>query len=243
MRDLVREAGGDIRLAEHGIVYVDEIDKIASASSLHGPDVSRTGVQRALLKPMEETDVELRVAHDMVSQMEALAGLAAHRQAREEDRQHAQHPLHPQRRLHRPRRDRQAAAHALGHRFPGRREGARRRAAVVVPAPGGPRGSDRLRLRVGVRRPRAGDGGARPADRGGPLRDPAQPELPGHPGKESRLQGLRHRRALRGRGAAQTRDAGPPAAHRRPRPRERGRGGAAEVREEAPLDGHHAASS
>jgi ATP-dependent protease Clp ATPase subunit len=29
-------------------------------------------VQRALLKPMEETDVELRVAHDMVSQMEAL---------------------------------------------------------------------------------------------------------------------------------------------------------------------------
>ena len=29
-------------------------------------------MQRALLKPMEETDVELRVAHDMVSQMEAL---------------------------------------------------------------------------------------------------------------------------------------------------------------------------
>jgi endopeptidase Clp ATP-binding regulatory subunit ClpX len=72
VRDLVREAGGDIRLAEHGIVYIDEIDKIASAGSSHGPDVSRTGVQRALLKPMEETDVELRVAHDMVSQMEAL---------------------------------------------------------------------------------------------------------------------------------------------------------------------------
>jgi ATP-dependent Clp protease ATP-binding subunit ClpX len=72
VRDLVREAGGDIRLAEHGIVYIDEIDKIASAGSAHGPDVSRTGVQRALLKPMEETDVELRVAHDMVSQMEAL---------------------------------------------------------------------------------------------------------------------------------------------------------------------------
>jgi endopeptidase Clp ATP-binding regulatory subunit ClpX len=72
VRDLVREAGGDVRLAEHGIVYIDEIDKIASAASSHGPDVSRTGVQRALLKPMEETDVELRVAHDMVSQMEAL---------------------------------------------------------------------------------------------------------------------------------------------------------------------------
>jgi ATP-dependent protease Clp ATPase subunit len=71
VRDLVREAGGDVRLAEHGIVYIDEIDKIASAASSHGPDVSRTGVPRALLKPMEETDVELRVAHDMVSQMEA----------------------------------------------------------------------------------------------------------------------------------------------------------------------------
>jgi len=35
-------------------------------------DVSRTGVQRALLKPMEETEVELKVPHDIVSQMEAL---------------------------------------------------------------------------------------------------------------------------------------------------------------------------
>jgi endopeptidase Clp ATP-binding regulatory subunit ClpX len=72
VRDLVREADGDIRRAEHGIIYIDEIDKIASSGGSYGPDVSRTGVQRALLKPMEETDVELRVAHDMVSQMEAL---------------------------------------------------------------------------------------------------------------------------------------------------------------------------
>jgi endopeptidase Clp ATP-binding regulatory subunit ClpX len=72
VRDLVREAGGDIRLAEHGIVYIDEIDKIASSSSAHGPDVSRTGVQRGLLKPMEETSVDMKVPHDAVSQMEAL---------------------------------------------------------------------------------------------------------------------------------------------------------------------------
>lgn len=72
VRDLVREAGGDIRLAEHGIVYIDEIDKIASSASAHGPDVSRTGVQRGLLKPMEETSVDMKVPHDAVSQMEAL---------------------------------------------------------------------------------------------------------------------------------------------------------------------------
>jgi endopeptidase Clp ATP-binding regulatory subunit ClpX len=72
VRDLVREAGGDIRLAEHGIVYIDEIDKIASSVTAHGPDVSRTGVQRGLLKPMEETSVDMKVPHDAVSQMEAL---------------------------------------------------------------------------------------------------------------------------------------------------------------------------
>ena len=64
VRELVHEAGGDIELAQYGIVYLDEIDKIASSRSLIGPDVSRTSVQRALLKPMEETDVELKVPHD-----------------------------------------------------------------------------------------------------------------------------------------------------------------------------------
>ena len=72
VRDLVAEAEGDIEMAQYGIIYLDEIDKIASSHNLLGPDVSRTGVQRALLKPMEETEVELKVPHDIVSQMEAL---------------------------------------------------------------------------------------------------------------------------------------------------------------------------
>jgi ATP-dependent Clp protease ATP-binding subunit ClpX len=72
IRDLVHEAGDDIELAEYGIVYVDEIDKIASSHSLIGPDVSRTGVQRALLKPMEETDVDLKTPHDPISQIQAI---------------------------------------------------------------------------------------------------------------------------------------------------------------------------
>jgi ATP-dependent Clp protease ATP-binding subunit ClpX len=72
VRDLVYEANGDIEMAQYGIIYIDEIDKIASSNNLIGPDVSRTGVQRALLKPMEETEVDLKVPHDPISQLEAI---------------------------------------------------------------------------------------------------------------------------------------------------------------------------
>jgi ATP-dependent Clp protease ATP-binding subunit ClpX len=73
VRDLVYAAGEDLELAQYGIIYIDEIDKIASAThTWGGPDVSRTGVQRALLKPMEETEVDLKVAHDPVSQIQAI---------------------------------------------------------------------------------------------------------------------------------------------------------------------------
>ena len=70
VRDLVREADGDIEHAQHGIIYIDEIDKIASSRNLVGADVSRTGVQRALLKPMEETEVDLKVPHDPISMLQ-----------------------------------------------------------------------------------------------------------------------------------------------------------------------------
>lgn len=72
IRDLVREADDNIDLAEHGIVYIDEIDKIASSRNTIGADVSRTGVQRALLKPMEETEVDLKVPHDPISMIQEI---------------------------------------------------------------------------------------------------------------------------------------------------------------------------
>jgi len=72
VRDLVREAEGDIERAQYGIIYIDEIDKIASSSNLIGADISRTGVQRALLKPLEETEVDLKVPHDPISIMQEL---------------------------------------------------------------------------------------------------------------------------------------------------------------------------
>jgi ATP-dependent Clp protease ATP-binding subunit ClpX len=72
VRDLVREADDDIKLAECGIIYIDEIDKIASSRNIIGADVSRTGVQRALLKPMEETNVDLKVPHDPISMIQEI---------------------------------------------------------------------------------------------------------------------------------------------------------------------------
>jgi len=72
VRELVHEADGDIEIAQHGIIYVDEIDKISSSGRSSGPDVSGSGVQRNLLKLMEETDVDLKSPHDLSSQMETV---------------------------------------------------------------------------------------------------------------------------------------------------------------------------
>ncbi|HEX9427053.1 MAG TPA: ATP-dependent protease ATPase subunit HslU [Candidatus Polarisedimenticolia bacterium] len=48
------------RVAESGIIFIDEIDKIAGRESAHGPDVSRQGVQRDLLPLVEGTTVNTK---------------------------------------------------------------------------------------------------------------------------------------------------------------------------------------
>ncbi|RMG50055.1 MAG: ATP-dependent protease ATPase subunit HslU [Acidobacteria bacterium] len=48
------------RVEQSGIVFLDEIDKIAGRESGHGPDVSREGVQRDLLPLIEGTTVTTR---------------------------------------------------------------------------------------------------------------------------------------------------------------------------------------
>ncbi len=75
VRDLVRAADDNIEMAQYGIIYIDEIDKIAGNRDRIGADVSRTGVQRALLKPMEETEVDLKVPHDPVSMFQEIEHL------------------------------------------------------------------------------------------------------------------------------------------------------------------------
>ncbi|MBM3215305.1 AAA family ATPase [Candidatus Poribacteria bacterium] len=71
IRDLVTQADGDAELAQYGIVYLDEVDKIATPTNVIGRDVSGRGVQMNLLKLMEETDVDLRSPFDPASQMQA----------------------------------------------------------------------------------------------------------------------------------------------------------------------------
>jgi len=71
VRDLVKAADGDVELAQYGIIYIDEIDKIASEASRSGRDVSGRGVQINLLKLMEETEVNLQSPQDMMGQMKA----------------------------------------------------------------------------------------------------------------------------------------------------------------------------
>lgn len=48
------------RVEQSGIVFVDEIDKIAGRESAYGPDVSREGVQRDLLPLVEGTTVNTK---------------------------------------------------------------------------------------------------------------------------------------------------------------------------------------
>ncbi len=48
------------RVEQGGIIFLDEVDKIAGRESGHGPDVSREGVQRDLLPIIEGTTVNTR---------------------------------------------------------------------------------------------------------------------------------------------------------------------------------------
>ncbi|MFQ5904412.1 MAG: ATP-dependent protease ATPase subunit HslU, partial [Candidatus Binatia bacterium] len=48
------------RVEQSGIVFIDEIDKIAGRESTHGPDVSREGVQRDLLPIVEGSTINTK---------------------------------------------------------------------------------------------------------------------------------------------------------------------------------------
>jgi ATP-dependent HslUV protease ATP-binding subunit HslU len=63
--DMDRVVGDAVeRVEQAGIIFLDEIDKIASRDQTHGPDVSREGVQRDILPIVEGTTVTTK--HGMV---------------------------------------------------------------------------------------------------------------------------------------------------------------------------------
>ena len=76
VRDLIRRAGGDIKRASHGIIYLDEVDKLAGSSDGGGRDVSGRGVQTNLLKLMEDGDVPVLSPNDVTGQVQSAMSAA-----------------------------------------------------------------------------------------------------------------------------------------------------------------------
>ena len=72
VRQLYKKADKNIKMAEFGIIYLDEIDKITGSESKHHKDVSGRGVQSNLLKLMEDTEVPTTPAWDVQSQIKQM---------------------------------------------------------------------------------------------------------------------------------------------------------------------------
>jgi len=76
VRDLIRRAGGDVKRASHGIIYLDEVDKLAGSGEGGGRDVSGRGVQTNLLKIMEDGDVPVLSPNDVTGQLQSAMSAA-----------------------------------------------------------------------------------------------------------------------------------------------------------------------
>ncbi|MCH3987100.1 MAG: ATP-dependent Clp protease ATP-binding subunit ClpX [Lachnospiraceae bacterium] len=66
---LLANAGNNVKRAERGIVFIDEIDKIAKKQDMHSRDVSGESVQQSLLKILEGATVEVPVGATSKSAM------------------------------------------------------------------------------------------------------------------------------------------------------------------------------
>ena len=58
---LLAAADNDVEKAEHGIIFIDEIDKLAKKKNTNQRDVSGEAVQQGLLKLLEGSEVEVPV--------------------------------------------------------------------------------------------------------------------------------------------------------------------------------------
>ncbi len=66
------------RVEQSGILFIDELDKIAGRESGHGPDVSREGVQRDLLPIVEGTVVKTKYGMVRTDHIQFIAAGAFH---------------------------------------------------------------------------------------------------------------------------------------------------------------------
>jgi ATP-dependent HslUV protease ATP-binding subunit HslU len=76
MDDVVNEALD--RVENHGIIFIDELDKIAGERSQTGPDISREGVQRDLLPIVEGSTVQTRYGYVRTDHVLFIAAGAFH---------------------------------------------------------------------------------------------------------------------------------------------------------------------
>lgn len=77
-KDAINEEA--VRLAEtHGVIFIDELDKICGGEESRGPDVSRQGVQRDLLPIVEGTTVQTKYGYVKTDQVLFIAAGAFHR--------------------------------------------------------------------------------------------------------------------------------------------------------------------
>src|SRR5213596_172190 len=76
MDDVVNEALD--RVENHGIIFIDELDKIAGERGTVGPDVSREGVQRDLLPIVEGSTVQTRYGYVRTDHVLFIAAGAFH---------------------------------------------------------------------------------------------------------------------------------------------------------------------
>lgn len=70
---LLAAADNDVKKAEHGIIFIDEIDKIAKKKNTNQRDVSGEAVQQGMLKLLEGSEVEVPVGANSKNAMVPLA--------------------------------------------------------------------------------------------------------------------------------------------------------------------------